>query len=121
MDADWIDCGFHLSGQRVNVSVRRLSPDERQRVAAEIAWFADSLLAAVPQSESWSTLLNRILSQDVSITLDEKTFGHSNRDWERLICLTFEVFVTANELGGQITRQLQRQSLFGAVEQHQVV
>lgn len=106
MGAGWIDCGFFLSGQRVKVSVRRLSPEERQRVAAEIAWFAETLLTAAPQSESWSTLFNRILSEDVSITLDEATFSHANRDWNQLICLTFEAFVTANELGEPIQRQL---------------
>ena len=106
MDAGWIDCGFFLAGQRVTVSVRRLNPDERQRVAAEIAWFAESLLAATPQSERWSMLLNRILSEDVSITLDKAQFGHKKRDWDRLICLTFEAFVKANELNGSINRQL---------------
>ena len=37
MDTAWIECGFFVAGQRVNVSVRRLSAEERQRVAAEIA------------------------------------------------------------------------------------
>jgi len=106
MDAGWIDCGFFLAGQRVNVSVRRLSAEERQRVAAEIAWFAESLLMATSLSENWSELINRILSQDVSITLDEAMFGKTNRDWDQLICLTFEAFVAANELGGPIKCQL---------------
>jgi hypothetical protein len=106
VDAAWIDCGFFLCGQRVNVSVRRLNEDERRRVAAEIAWFAESLLTTTPQSESWSELFNRILSQDVSITLDEEAFSQTNRDWDQLICRTFEAFVTANELGGQIRSQL---------------
>ena len=107
MEASWIDCGFFLSGQRVNVSVRRLGPEERQRVAAEIAWFAENLLTDTPESPSWSMLLDRILSQDVSITLDEKTFSPAKRDWDRLICLTFEAFVNANELGGPIKRRLE--------------
>jgi len=105
MGAGWIDCGFFVAGQRVDVSVRRLSAGERQRVAAEIAWFAESLLMSTPQSKNWSALINRILSQDVSITLDESRFGHANRDWDQLICLTFEAFVTANELGGPIKCQ----------------
>jgi len=107
MDGGWIDCGFYVAGQRVKVSVRRLSLEERQRVAAEIVWFAESLLMAAPQSESWSTLLNRILAQDVSITLDERRFSPTPRDWDRLLCLTFEAFVIANELGEPIKSQLQ--------------
>lgn len=111
MDSGWIDCGFLLSGQRVNVSVRRLCPEERQRVAAEIAWFAESLLAAIPQSESWSKLFDRILSEDVSITLDEQAFSPAKQDWDQLICLTFEAFVKANELGGPIERHLEGKSV----------
>ena len=106
MDGTWIQCGVFVGDQRVDVSVRRLGPDERQRMAAEIAWFAENLLTANAQSDRWSVLLDRILSQDVSITLDEAQFSHSDRAWDQLICLTFQAFVTANKLGGPIRSQL---------------
>jgi hypothetical protein len=109
MDAGWINCGFILAGQSVNVSVRRLSADERQRMAAEIAWFAENLLTAHPQSERWSMLLDRILSQDVSITIDEARFSNTRRAWDQLICLTFQAFVTANNLDGSIRTHLSNQ------------
>jgi hypothetical protein len=88
----------------VNVSVRRLSPDERQRIAAEVAWFAENLVTAHPQSERWGLLLDRILSQDVSITFDEARFSNTRHAWDQLICLTFQAFVTANSLDGSIRR-----------------
>ncbi|HUK32402.1 MAG TPA: hypothetical protein VLV86_00740, partial [Vicinamibacterales bacterium] len=65
MDSTWIQCRFVLGGQEIQVLVRPLSPDERQRTAAEIAWFGENLLSD-GQSERWSALLDRILSQDVS-------------------------------------------------------
>jgi hypothetical protein len=45
MDASWIECGFDLSGQQIQVAVRRLGSDERLRLTAEIAWYADALTA----------------------------------------------------------------------------
>ena len=93
-------CGFTFDDQQVVVSVRRLTAGERQRVAAEIAWFAEGLLTATPQSEGWRTLIDRILSQDVAITLDEERMN--TVAWDQLICRVFETFVTANQLDGSI-------------------
>ena len=106
MDASWIQCGFLLGGQRISVSVRPLNPDERQRMAAEIAWFAENLLTANAQPERWSVFLDRILSEDVSITLDDTRFCNTRRAWDQLICLTFQAFVTANNLEGTIRNHL---------------
>lgn len=108
MSATWINCGFELEGQQINVAVRRLEPDERRRMAAEIAWFADGMLAAgtAPKPEGWPDLLDRILSQDVTITLDEARFGEAEDVWDQLVCRVFEAFVTANHLDPTIRRHL---------------
>ena len=46
MEACWIEGAFDLSGRQVHIAVRRLGLDERLRIAAEIAWYADALTAA---------------------------------------------------------------------------
>jgi hypothetical protein len=101
MDAPWIECGFVLDGRQVSVSVRRLSATERQRVAAEIAWFAEGLMTASPASEGWRTLFDRILSEDVAITLDEERMN-AEGVWDELVCCTFAAFLSANDLDASI-------------------
>src|SRR5262245_8140553 len=105
MDPAWIQCGFTIGDQQVQVSVRRLNPDQRRRVAAEIAWFAEGLLSTGrPCSPEWKTLLDRILTQDVAVTLDQERLGHGRDAWDQLVCRTFEAFLTANQLDRDIKR-----------------
>ena len=108
MDASWIECAFDVAGQRVNVAVRRLDADERQRVAAEIAWFAEGLVAPdrFVRAAGWPELLERILRRDVAITLSEEAWPQSTLVWGELVCRAFEVFVTANYLDAPIRRHL---------------
>ena len=111
MDPAWIECGFTLAGQYVTVSVRRLGPEERQRVAAEIAWFAEGVMTEIHHREAWRTVCDRILSRDVTITLDEERLNGVEGAWDQLVCRAFEAFVTANELDGTIKRHLNVGSL----------
>ena len=108
MDAAWIDCAFDVAGQRVNVAVRRLDADERQRVAAEIAWFADGLVAPdrFVRPAGWPELLERILTRDVAITFGEDAWPQSAPVWDELVCRAFEMFVTANCIDAPIRRHL---------------
>jgi hypothetical protein len=108
MDTSWIECAFDVAGRRVTVAVRRLGADERQRVAAEIAWFADGLVAPdrFLRAAGWSELLERILTRDVAITLSEEAWPQSALVWDELVCRAFEVFVTANYLDALIRRHL---------------
>jgi hypothetical protein len=106
MEAPWIEYGFDLSGQQVHVAVRRLGSDERLRMAAEIAWFADALTAAGTVRPGWPDLLDRILSNDVAITCDEDLWEGSRQVQDEIVCRAFEAFVTANQLGPGITQHL---------------
>jgi hypothetical protein len=107
MDAPWIDCGFDLSGQQVHVAVRRLRSDERLRLAAEIAWYADALTAAeTVRPAGWPDLLDRILTNDVAITCNEDLWAGSRQVQDEIVCRAFQAFVTANQLGPGITQHL---------------
>ena len=39
----WIESSFDVNGHHFRVSARRLVDHERERMAAEMAWFADDL------------------------------------------------------------------------------
>jgi hypothetical protein len=115
MNAPWIECGFDLSGQQVHVSVRRLGSDERLRMAAEIAWYADALTAAeVARPAGWPDLLDRILTNDVAITCDEHLWAGSRQVQDEIVCRAFQAFVTANQLGPGITQHLLSRPAFAS-------
>jgi len=105
---NWIDCAFDVDGEHVRVAVRRLDADERRMMAAEIGWFAESLLAPspAPRPSGWSELLERILTSDVAITVDDAMYGKSDQSWDELVCRAFEAFVCANGLDGPIRQYL---------------
>ena len=98
-----------ISGQPVRVAVRRLGPDEAQRIAAEIAWFAESVLDG-STCAGWRQLLDRILTQDVTITMDVDLFGHTGAAWDQLVCRAFETFVVTNGLDRDIRTPLRLKS-----------
>jgi hypothetical protein len=88
MDASWIHSGFDLSGRHVHVAVRRLGSDERLRLAAEIAWFADALTGCAPAtSAGWPDLLDRILTHDVAITCDEDLWTGCRQAQDEIVCV----------------------------------
>jgi hypothetical protein len=100
MRGAWIESSFDVEGQHVGVSVRRLDDDERRRMAAEIAWFAEGLLTPGVDlgSTGWPALLDTILSHSVAITLDEDRADDAVDFWNQVICRTFDAFVKANQL-----------------------
>ena len=108
MDASWIDCAFEVEGERVEVAVRRLTADERQRMSAEIAWHADVVLTSKngARPSGWSVLLERILAHNVAITISEDVRWQSKSAWDELVCRVFEMFVIANDLDAPIRRHL---------------
>ena len=101
----WMERGLMIAGHSVKVAVRRLDPDEAQRVAAEIAWFADAVFDGSVRPE-WQQLLDRILTHDVAITLDENLFSRTDAAWDQLVRQAFETFVAANGLDGTIRTRL---------------
>jgi hypothetical protein len=105
----WIECSFDVEGQRIGVSVKRLDEDERQRMAAEIAWYAAGLLT--PGVELWSTtswpaLLDRILSHYVAITVAEDRSGDAVDFWNQVICRSFGAFARTNRLFSDLAKHL---------------
>jgi hypothetical protein len=96
----WVECSFEIEGQRVGARVRRLGDDERGRMAAEIAWFADGLLTPGVELDgtAWPSLLDEILTRHVTVTLDADRSEDAVGFWRQVVCLTFEAFVKANEL-----------------------
>ena len=111
--ASWAECSFEVNGRRVQVCVQRLDHDERQRMAAEIAWFAEGLLTPGVELKTtgWSALLGEILSRHVAITVDEEGLEDANDFWNQVMCRTFEAFAEANQLypHGVFERELRRQ------------
>jgi hypothetical protein len=96
----WTECSFEVDGRRVGVSVKRLDHDERQRMAAEIAWFVEGLLTPGVElgGTGWPALLGEILSRCVVITLDEEGLEDTDDFWNRVISRTFEAFAVTNQL-----------------------
>jgi len=106
MDATWIQSGFELNGQHVGVSVRQLTADEHRRLAAEIAWFMDEILMVQKTSPSWRPIIERILSRDVTVTLNEEQLKGDSHFWDELICRLFQTFVAVNCLDAAIRQHL---------------
>jgi hypothetical protein len=103
----WIECSFDVDGRQVGVSVRRLDDDERRRIAAEIAWFVQGILSRTElKAMDWSAFLQRILSNDVSITVDEDGLDSITGFWDRVLCRVFETFVLANGLDPAVRMHL---------------
>src|SRR5580700_5809224 len=83
---EWIEAAFDLEGHRIGVSVRRLRDDEAARLAANLAWFAS--VAATPGADldatEWPQLLQRIMSDYVSFTVDDETRKRLKELWTPL-------------------------------------
>jgi hypothetical protein len=95
----WIQRSFDLHGRRVGVLVRRLPDDERRRVAAQIAWFADGIIdGADPSAMHWPAFLQDILANDVAITLDEEGTDTISGFWDHMLYRILQTFLSANQL-----------------------
>jgi hypothetical protein len=97
---NWIACSVDVAGQHVGVSVRNLDEDERRRMAAQIAWFAEGMITPGVELDAtgWPAVLEAILARDVAITLDDDRPVDTDDFWNQVVCRAFEVFVTANGL-----------------------
>jgi hypothetical protein len=104
----WIESSFDVDGHRFGVSVRRLDDRERQRTAAEIAWFAHGLVSPEVDLEAigWTMLLQQILSECVAITADEDALDRLESLWNQVICRALDAFVQVNELDPVLRRYL---------------
>jgi hypothetical protein len=100
----WIKCSFEVQGRPVTASVRRFDQDERQRVSAEIAWFLESLAAGLELATiGWPDFLERVVSPNVAVTVDEHGLEPAPHFWNQLFCRTFEALMLANDLPPGLT------------------
>jgi hypothetical protein len=104
----WIESSFDVDGRHFRVSAKRLVDHERERMAAEIAWFAHDLLTPDVDFEAigWTTLLQRILSEYVAITVDEDTLDRLDSMWDQVVRRALRVFMQVNELDLALKRSL---------------
>jgi hypothetical protein len=104
----WIESSFEVDGHHFGVSVKRLDDHERERTAAEIAWFAHGLVSPEvdPEAIGWTTLLQQILSECVAITADEGALDRLESLWDHVIGRALEAFVQGNELDPALRRCL---------------
>jgi hypothetical protein len=104
---DWIHCSFDLDGRHIDAAVRRFDEDERQRVAAEVAWFAESVLTgASAETPAWKEFLQWVMSSHVALTMNEEGLDPADQFWHRLFCRAFEMVLVANGLDPMITALL---------------
>jgi len=103
----WIESSFEVEGQQIGVSVRRLGDDERQRMAAQLAWFAQGVTNGIdPSAMKWQEFFQTILDGDVAVTLDEAGVDQASGFWDEVLRRTFEVFIRANQLGPVVKMSL---------------
>ena len=96
----WIESSFELDGRRVRVCVKRVGYDEARRLAANLAWFAGAAVAPDVdlQATDWPQLLQRIMRDYVSLTVDDATEAHLERLWTGLCAGALHAFVQVNGL-----------------------
>jgi hypothetical protein len=104
----WIESAFDAEGYRFRVSIRRLGDEERERIAAEMAWFADLLSATDVDVEAigWMPFLQRILRDDVAITVDDEVVGKLESMWNQVVWRTVRAYIDANHLDPSMKRHL---------------
>jgi hypothetical protein len=108
MATRWIETSFDLDGHRIGVSVRRLRDDEAARLAASLAWFASVALTpgADLDATDWPQVLQRILSDYVSLTVDDETLARREELWTPLCLGALRSFVTVNQIDPAVARHL---------------
>lgn len=108
MATRWTDASFDLEGHRIGVSVKRLADDEVERLAAHLAWFAT--VAATPGADldatEWPQLLQRIMSDDVSFTVDDETLGRLDELGTPLCSGALRTLAQVNQIDPAVTRHL---------------
>jgi hypothetical protein len=104
----WIEASFDVDGHHFGVSVKRLDDRERERTAAEMAWFAHGLLTPEVDLKAigWTPFLQQVLSEYVAITVDEDKMDRLESMWDQVICLALRAFVDVNELDPALRRYL---------------
>jgi hypothetical protein len=109
MSAMWIESEFDVGGRHVLVSVKRVDDLEGERLAAEMAWFAQGLLTRAEDVESaagWASVLQQILTEHVAITVEEDTLDDLERIWDPLVHQALETFLRVNRLNTILRRYL---------------
>jgi hypothetical protein len=114
--AMWIESSFDAEGHRFRVSIRRLGENERERIAAELAWFGHCLSTPDVDVEAigWVPFLQRILSDDVAITVADDALDRIENMWDHIVWRTLRAFIDANHLDPALKRHLRSEPTPGS-------
>jgi hypothetical protein len=103
-----VEATFQINGHPVTVSVLRLDSAEVDRIAARLAWFAG--LAVLPDTDlgatGWPDLLQRIMGDYVSLTVDDDTLGRLEELWTPLCSGALRAFIDVNRIDPAVIRHL---------------
>jgi hypothetical protein len=107
-----VESSFEADGHCVRVSIRRLGDEERERVAVEMAWFAELLSTPGVDAEAsgWMVFLQRMLD-DVTITVDDHVVDSLQSMWNQVVWRTLRAYIDANHLDPSLTRHLRSKSI----------
>jgi hypothetical protein len=107
-----VESSFEAGGHCVRVSVTPLGEAERERVAAEMAWFADLLSTPGVDVEAtgWMPFLQRLLD-DVAITVDDHVVDQLQGIWDQVVWRALRAYIDANRLDPSLKRHLQSGSI----------
>jgi hypothetical protein len=101
-----VESSFEADGHCVRVSIKRLDEAERERVAAEMAWFADLLSTGVDvEASGWMSFLQRLLD-DVAITVDDHVVDRLQDMWDQVVGQALRAYIDANQLDSSLKQRL---------------
>jgi hypothetical protein len=78
----WVDQTLRISGRPLTVSVRLLSEAEREAIGGKIAWLSAAATdAEASEHTAWRVLIQDIVAQHVTFTVDESTRRELDPRW----------------------------------------
>ncbi len=102
-----LERSVEIEGHRVVMAVTVLPADERERMAASIAWFADAAMHQ-PAADAWHVFVDEVIGTHVSFTVDELRLVDLDAGWwTKAIRAATLAFVQINGLAAGLERSLQ--------------
>ena len=100
----WTDTELFVRDRHVTASIRVLSPEQRQTIAASFVWLATASTAPDDVNAwAWKTLVEDVLGPHMALTVDHDEPEALDCEWwtETMKQVT-AVFIRVNELEGLI-------------------
>jgi hypothetical protein len=105
----WVESSILVGNQPVGLSMQLLEPDECERAAAAIAWFAPQSLsdAAAADAVTWRTFIETVIFQHVEFTVpEEKVEAFGLAWWNEATGRAMAEFVRTNHLEPAVNRYI---------------